>query len=192
MATCEVDAASSSTESEQPVAAVIQQFGRPHLARHQHGIARNILKRFVAGKVAQQSPRKIVEVVGPFAHHRVAGTDDADAHFVLHAFHRRFGREPGAHGIAHALAPSLIVRKQAIGFDHLAAFACQIQFARIQHSIDGVAQTADGLFQTDQLVLHVVGDHALDLDARLVQDDAADRDAFGQAFAAEFARPVAA
>ena len=41
-----------------------------------------------------------------------------------------------------------------------------------------------------QFVHRIVGDHALDLDARLVQHHPADRDAFRQAFADEFARPV--
>ena len=113
------------------------------------------------------------------------------AHLVLHAFDRGFGGQAGAHRVAHALAPALIVGEQAIGLDHLAALAGQVEFAGVQHLVDAFAQgrrwrLPDAFSSSDR----IVGDHALDLDARLVQHHVSDRDAFRQSVAVKFARPV--
>ena len=130
MATWLVAAASSSTSAHQLLAAIIQQFGRAHVARHQHGIARQAaVGRFLAGQMAQQPPRQIVEIMRPLAQDGIAQALHPQAGFVLHAFHRRFRGQAGAHRIAHALAPALVIGEQAISLDHFAPLARQVEFA---------------------------------------------------------------
>ena len=141
--------------------------------------------------MAQQPARQIVEIVGAFAQEGIAQALHAQSHFVLHALDRGFGGKAGAHRVAHALAPALVVGEQAIGFDHFAALARQIEFAD-EASISSTPSRRDAIASSSRFNSfdRIVGDHALDLDARLVQHDAAHRDAFGQALAHEFARPV--
>ncbi len=138
----------------------------------------------------EQPPRQIVEIVGALAQDRIAQALDTQAGFVLHALHPRFRGQTGAHRITHALAPALVIGEQPIGLDDLPPFACQVELAGGQHLVDGFAQATDGRFQPSQFVHRIVGDHALDLDARLVQHDTSYRHAFRQAFTDEFARPV--
>ena len=141
--------------------------------------------------MAQQPPRQIVEIMRPFAQDGIAQALHPQAGFVLHALDRGFGGQAGAHRIAHALAPALVIGEQAIGLDHFAPLARQIEFARRPASGPRDSRKdADRVFQPLQFLRRIVGDHALDLDARLVQHDMAHRDAFGQALAHEFARPV--
>ena len=111
--------------------------------------------------MALQTPREIFEIVQPFAQERIAQTRHAQTHFILHAFDGGFRRQASADGIAHFLPPALVLREQAIGFDHFAALACQIEFARIEHPVDGFAQASDGRFETRQFGLRVVGYHAV-------------------------------
>ena len=92
--------------------------------------------------MAQQPPRQIVEIVRPLAQDGIAQALHAQARFVLHAFDRGFGGQAGAHGVAHALAPALVVGEQAIGLDHLAPLAGQIEFAGGQHLVHGFAQAS--------------------------------------------------
>ena len=135
--------------------------------------------------MAQQPPRQIVEIVRALAQDGIAQALHAQARFVLHALDRGFGGEAGAHRVAHALAPALVIGEQAIGLDHFAALAGQIEFAEdTSISSTDSRKRADRLFQPLQFLDRIVGDHALDLDARLMQHDVADRDAFRQAFAA--------
>ncbi len=90
---------------------------------------------------------------------------------------------------AEPLAPALVVREQAIGFDHLARFPGESELRGFEHLIDRIAQLIERAFQALEFGRGIVGDHAVDLDARLVQEDRADDDAFGEAFAAEVGRP---
>ena len=53
-----------------------------------------------------------------------------------------------------------------------------------------MAQRADGIFQPLELVDRIVGDHALDLHARLVQHHAPHGDAVRQPVTDKFARPI--
>ncbi len=89
--------------------------------------------------MAQQAPRQIVEVVRALAQDRIVEALHAHAQLVLHALDAGFRRQPGADRVAHALAPALVVGEEAIGLDHLAALAGQVELAGIQHLVDALA-----------------------------------------------------
>ncbi len=140
--------------------------------------------------MAQQPPRQIVQIVGAFAQDRIAQPRHAQPHIILHTLDGGFGGEAGVDRVAHPLTPALVIGKQPISLDHLAAFAREIELAGIEHQIDGVAKRADGLFQPHKLGRRILGDHLLDLHARLMQHHAAHRDTFRQSFAVKHKRPV--
>ena len=143
MATWLVAAASSSTSAHQLVAAIIQQFRRAHVARHQHGIVRQAaLGGLLAGQMAQQPPRQIVKIMRPLAQDGIAQALDAQAGLVLDALHRGFRGQAGAYRIAHALAPALVIGEQAIGLDHFAPLARQVELAGGQHLVHRFAQAS--------------------------------------------------
>ncbi len=52
--------------------------------------------------------------------------------------------------------------------------------AAFEHDVEVGAKRRDRLVEALQFLLHVVGDDVLHRDARLVQHDMAERDAFGQ------------
>ena len=67
-------------QTQQPVAAIIEQFRRPHVARHQDGVVRQMLRRdAVAGEMALQPPRQIVEIMRALAQKGIAQALHAQA-----------------------------------------------------------------------------------------------------------------
>ena len=78
------------------------------------------------------------------------------------------------------MQPALVVREHAVGFEHVAVLAAVGDVAALQHEVEVGAQRRDRLVEALELLLHVVGDDVLHRDARLVQHDVAERDAFGQ------------
>ena len=103
----------------------------------------------------------------------------------MHAFDGRLGCKTAAYRVRKALAPTLILGKEAVGLDHFPRFSREVELGGFQHGIDGVAQSAERLIQALEFRRRVVGDHALDPNARLVQIGAADREPFGEPFALE-------
>ena len=117
-------------QRHQLVAAIIQEFGGAHAARDQHRILRQgPVGDILARQVSQQPPRQIVKIVRALTQDGIAHALHPQTRFVLHAFHGGFGGQSGAYRIAHALAPALVIGEQAIGLDHLAPLARQVEFA---------------------------------------------------------------
>ena len=179
-------------QPQQGLTAIIQQFGRAHVARHQDGTARQLLLAAVAGEMTQQPPRQIVEIMRPFAQDRIAQALHPQPGFVLYALDRGFRRQAGAHRIAHALTPALVIGEQAIGFDDFAPLARQVQFRRHQHLVHGFAQAGNRLFQPLEFFHRIVRDHAVNLHPWFMKDNVPNRYAIGQAIAHEFAGTISA
>ena len=98
-----------------------------------------IIAMTVAGEMTKQTPRQIVQIMRALAQQGVAQALDAQTGLVLHTLHGRFGGETCAHRIAHPLTPSLVIGEQAIGLDHLAPLACEIEFGGNQHLVHACA-----------------------------------------------------
>ena len=86
----------------------------------------------------------------------------------------------------------MIVGEKAIGLDHFAGFAGKIELGGCQHLVHREAQFLERRFHALKFRRRIVGDHAFDFDARLVEIGGADGQAFGQRVAAEHRGPVRA
>jgi len=177
-------------KSHQPLAAIVEQFGGPHCTRDDDRVKRQLLRRGFSGEMSQQTARQIVQIVQAFAQDRIVEALHPHPHFVLHALDGGFCGQSGPDRIAHALAPTLVVREQAIGFDDFAPLAGEIEFAGVEHLVDRVAQGADSVFQPRQFFRRIVGDHALDQNARFMQNNAPHCHALGETLAMKDSRPV--
>ena len=102
----------------------------------------------------------------------------------LHAFDRGFGGEAGAHGLVQLVRPAGVVGEHAVGFQHVAVLAAFGDVAAFQHAVEIGAQHQQCRIQPLDFLRQVLGDVVLDDDARFVQHDVAERDAFGQHAAA--------
>src|SRR5580658_3049845 len=74
--------------------------------------------------------------------------------------------------------PTAVIGEHAVGFEHLAMLAALDNIAMFQHLVEIGLQRLDGGFEVLQFLRHIVGDEIGDDDARLVQHDMAERDAF--------------
>ncbi len=139
--------------------------------------------------MTDEASRQIVEIVQPPAQIGIVGAVDARASLILHALDGRLRGEAGAHGVGEPLPPALIVGKEAVGLDDFTGFAGEIELGGFQHGIDREPQFPERVLQAQQFGARIVGDHAVDFDARLVQENGADGEAFGESFAVKNRRP---
>ncbi len=170
-------------QAAQPLAVVVEQRRRTHGARDEDGVLRQLLARgrvVAPHQLPHQAVGEIVEVVQPVAQIRIGLPQHARAGVGLHALHRGFGGEAGHHRFVHAVHPALVIGEHAIGLEHVAMLAAVGDVAALQHHVEIGAHGGDGVVQALQFLLHVVGDEIGHHDARLVQHDMAERQAFGQ------------
>jgi hypothetical protein len=161
-------------QRDQAVAAIVEQFRRSHRAGHENGVLRQIACAaavLFAGQLALQPPRKILEVVQPFAQKRIAHARDAQTGFVLDALDRRFRREARAHRIAQASAASPDHARTGDRLRSPPGFRRSDRVRRIEHGIDGAAQAAERLCPAASSACGSSAIMVLDLHARLVQHD---------------------
>ena len=139
----------------------------------------------LAHELAHQPVAEIVEVVQPLADIGIGDAQHAGAVVGLHALDAGLGGQAGADGFAQPVQPALVVREAAVGVEHFAMLAAVGDVAALQHEIEIGAQRGDRIVEALEFLLHVVGDDVLHRDARLVQHDVAERDAFGQRLAGQ-------
>ena len=168
-------------------AVIVEELGRPHVARHHDGVLRKIAARRggdLAGEDAQQPVGEIVEIVHALAQIGIGRAHHARPVVALHALDRGFGGEPGLDRLAQPVHPAPVMREHAEGLEHFGIFAAA-RFGAVDEFIDMGAQLFDRPVEPRFLLRDVLGDEVLDDDARLVQHDMAERDAVGQRLALE-------
>ena len=170
-------------QAAQPLAVVVEQRRRAHRARDQDGVLRQAFARrrvVAAGELAHQAIGEVVEVVQPLAQKRIGLSQHARAGVGLHALDRGFRGQAGHHRFFELVHPAAVVGEHAIGFEHVAMLAAVDHVAVFEHFVEVGAQRLDRRPQMLQFLRDVVGDEIGDDDARLVQHDMAERDAFAQ------------
>ena len=139
--------------------------------------------RFAADQLAKQTIGQIVEIAHALAQIRVGDRAQPRAHVALHLLDAGLGGQAVADRLLHALHPALVVGEHAIGFQHVAVFALECHIAARQHVVDGQSQAGERGRQPLQFGLGVIVEHGRDDDARFMQDDMSQPDAFGQGLA---------
>ena len=86
--------------------------------------------------------------------------------------------------------PAAVLGEHLVGFQDLAVLAGAGLGAARQQVVDGEAEARHRRVEPLQLVLDILGDELGDDDARLVQHDVAERDAFGEGGALQVHRAV--
>ena len=133
------------------------------------------LARAARRQDAQQAIGEIVEVAQTLAPERIGLAQHARAGLVLHQIDCRLGGQPVLDGLLEPAQPAAIVRKHAIGLEHVAvlAFACQRFLAK--QLVEGDLELLDGRLQPLRFSDRVLGLELGDHDARLVQHGMAER-----------------
>ena len=178
-------------QAAQPLAVVVEQRRRAHGAGNQDRVLRQALARrrvVAAGELAHQAIGEIVEVVQALAQKRIGLPQHAGAGVGLHALDRGFGGQAGHHRFFELVHPAAVIGEHAIGFEHVAMLAAFDDVAVFEQFVEIGAQRLDGGGEMLQLLRDVVGDEIGDDDARLVQHDVPERDAFAQGRALEVDR----
>ncbi len=96
---------------------------------------------------------------------------------VLHALDGRIRGQAALHGFAQAPLPAAIVGEHAIGFEHVAVLAGAGQVLVPHHLVERRLEFGGRGVEAGQLGFGIVGHQLGDDDARLVQEDMAERDA---------------
>ena len=169
---------SSTIEAAQPLAVVVEQLGRPHGARHEDRVGRQ-LRRLVGagytpGEDAQQAVREIVEVALALAPVGIVLAQHARARAVLHALDRGLGGQAALDRLAQPPLPALVVGEHAVGFEHVAVLAGARRGARGRTSRR--AKRCSVAIAVSRRTSSSAGSSAIsvrDDDARLVQHDVA-------------------
>ena len=110
----------------QPLAVVVEQLRRPHVARDDDGVLRQIRGEGpvrAAHQLAQQPVGEVVEIVQPVAQERIGLPRHLRARVVLHALDRRLGREAVADRLLQPPRPAAILGEHLVGFENLAVLA---------------------------------------------------------------------
>ena len=129
-----------------------------------------------AGQAQQQAIGEILQVAQPLADVGIGRLAEPRAHVVEGALHARFAGEARSDRLAHPLDPAAVVGEHAEGLEDLAVLA-RLHVVGLEQTVDVVAHGAQRLLEPRLLDADILGDHALDDDARLVQHGVADRDA---------------
>ena len=130
----------------------------------------------LAGELAHQPVREIVEIVQAVAQERIGLPQHAGARVGLDAFDGGLRREPGHDGFVQAAQPAAVGGEHAVGLEHVAMLAAGRHVAALEHHVEVRLQRIDRLFEPPGLALDVIGDVVGDDDARLVQHHVAERD----------------
>ncbi len=173
-------------EAAHVLARIVEQLRGTHGARDDDRVIREIGSRklgAITRKLAQQPVRKIVEIVHPLAKIRIGQPDHPRLGLALHPLHRRFRRQAVADRLLELSHPAAVMGEHAVGLEHRAVFAFHRNVAARQHVVDGDAQRAERLRKPLQFVLRVLVEQIGDDDARLMQDDVTEPDAFAVAVA---------
>ena len=173
---------SSMTRPRRRRAVVVEQIGRAHGARDQHGVVRQLGRlapplrgrpdrmRSRRSDSSSRSLQPLVPVGVGLAQHARAGV-------VLHPLDGGLGRHAAPDRLVHAAQPAAVVGEHAVGLEHLAVLAGGGQLALLQHLVDGGLQLRDGGLQAAVLLVGVLGLELGDDHARLVQHDMPQRQA---------------
>ena len=178
-------------QAAQALAVVVEERGRTHGAGDQNRILRQTVARrrvVAAGQLAHQAIGKIVEVVQSLAQERVGLPQHPCAGVGLDALDRGFRGQAGHDRFFELVHPAAVIGEHAIGLEHLAMLAALDDIAVLEHFVEIGLQRFDGGLEMLQFLGHVVGDEIGDHDARLVQHDMTERDAFAQRRALEMHR----
>ena len=143
-----------------------------------------------AHQLAEQPVGEIVEIVQPVAQERVGLPLHLRARIVLHALDRRLGGEAVADRLLQTPRPAAILGEHLVGFENLAVLAGSRLGAAREKIVDRKLQARHRRVEAAKLVLDVLGDELRDDDARLVQHDVAERDAFGEGRSLQMHRAV--
>ena len=134
---------SSRIDAAQLGAVIVEEFGRPHVARDDDGILRQVAARRggdLAGQDAQQPVGQIVEIMHALAQIGIGRAHHAGAVVVLHALDRGFGGQAGLDRLAQPVHPAAVMREHAEGFEHLGIFACPRRVGAVDQLVDMGAQ----------------------------------------------------
>ncbi|MGY3106728.1 hypothetical protein ACVWW7_003355 [Bradyrhizobium sp. LM6.9] len=134
----------------------------------------------LADQLPHQAIAEILEIMQPVAQIGIGRAQHARAGVGLHALDGGFRREAGGDRLVQLVRPALVVGEHAVGFQHLAMLAALGDVAALQHAVEVGAQLGERGVEPFDLLRQVLGDVVLDDDARLVQHDVAERDAFRQ------------
>ena len=170
-------------QSAQPLAVVVEQGGRPHRPGDQDGVVGQLLARgrvILSDQLPHQAIAEIFEVVQAVAQIGIGGAQHAGTGIGLHALDGGFRGETGRHRLLQPVRPAMVIGEHAIGFQHVAVIAAIGDVAALQHAVEIGAQLGQRGVEPPDLLRQVLGDIVGDDDARLVQDDVAERDAVGQ------------
>ena len=137
---------------------------------------------------AHQPVGEIVKIVQAVAQIMIGGSQHARTRVRLHAFDAGLGGEAGHDRFANFVQPALVIRKHAIGFEHVTMLAAVGDVAMLDQPVEIFAQGRDGGVEPLEFVRHIVGDNVGDDHARLVQHDVTERDAVRQRTAGEMHR----
>ena len=113
-------------QAAQALAVVVEQLRRPHVARDDDGVVRQVGgERPVraAHQLAQQPVGEVVEIVQPVAQERIGLPLHLRARVVLHALDRRLGGEAVADRLLQPPRPAAILGEHLVGFQDLAVLA---------------------------------------------------------------------
>ena len=145
-----VGAALLEHQAAQTLAIVVEQSGRPHRARNQHGIFRQPVARrhiVLAEELVHQPVGEIVEVVQPVAQVRVGDAQHPRARIGLDALDRGLGRQAGPDRFFEAVQPAAVVGEHAVGFEHIAVLAAVGQFAAVEQDFEVRSQRLHRAFE---------------------------------------------
>ncbi|MGY4354280.1 hypothetical protein ACVW0J_000773 [Bradyrhizobium sp. i1.7.7] len=132
----------------------------------------------LADQLPHQAVAEILEIVQPVTQIGIGGAQHPRAGVGLHALDGGFRREAGGDRLMQLVRPALVVGEHAVGFQHLAVLAALGNVATLQHAVEIGAQLGERGVEPLDLLRQILGDVVLDDDARLVQHDMAERDAF--------------
>jgi hypothetical protein len=158
--------------------AVFEQFGGSDAAGDQDRATRRFAAAVIAVELTQQAVLEIFEIVHAFAHHGVARAFKAGAVFAADAVDGGFGGKAGADGFDQAGFPARIVREQAVGFEHVAAFAEQDRTGARQHRVDRGAQGVERFVEATLFLFRVGGEQLRGGNHGVVEVDLAGCEAF--------------
>ena len=125
-------------EPAQSFAVVVEERCRPHGARHDDGIFRQLLlgrRVILAHQDAHQPVGEIVKIVQTVAQIMIGSAQHARTRVGLHALDAGLGRETGHYGFADFVQPALVVREHAISFEHVTMFTAVGDVAMLDQPI---------------------------------------------------------
>ena len=105
------------------------------------------------------------------------------ARVVLDAFDRRLGGQAAGHRFAQPAQPAAVVGDHAKGFQNVAMFARTAVVAAVDEGVDRGAHRVDRLFEPVEFKGDVVSDDLAHRNARLMEDDMPQAQAFGDRLA---------